>query len=141
MKYTPSRLFAELMHQHDQLRVMINQCELLADEVDEGRAEPEKLTREVAKLRIAFEAHNKFEEELLRPVLRELDAFGDVRVDRMVTAHVDEHRSLRDGLQSGPTGLLRSTIDSLRVHLMAEEKYFMTSKVLRDDVITVESGG
>jgi hypothetical protein len=128
------------MKQHDALREMIDHCESLADELDAGRGDPSHLTHEVAKLRIAFDAHNKFEEQLLRPVLREMDAFGDVRIDRMVADHVGEHHAVREQLGDGPTAMLRSAIDHLRVHLQAEERYFLSSKVLRDDLVSVEPG-
>ena len=136
-----SRLLSELILQHDTLRAMMDRCDALADELDAGRGDPGELTREVAKLRVAFDAHNKFEEQLLRPVLREIDAFGEVRVERMFTNHVDEHREMRTQLGDGPTNVLRAAIDSLRVHLDAEERYFLSSKVLRDDLVTLESTG
>ena len=136
----PSKLLTELMKQHDAIRAIMDHCEQLADELDDGRGDPSQLTREVAKLRLAFDAHNKFEEQLLRPVLREIDAFGDVRIDRMIADHVGEHHAVREQLGEGPTAMLRSAIDTLRVHLQAEERYFLSSKVLRDDLVSVEGG-
>lgn len=136
----PSKLLTELMKQHDALRSIIDRCEAMADDLDEGRGDPSQLTREVAKLRLAFDAHNKFEEQLLRPVLRELDAFGDVRIDRMIADHIGEHHAVREQLGEGPTAILRAAIDTLRVHLQAEERYFLSSKVLRDDLVSVEGG-
>ena len=141
MTPAPSKLLSQLVEQHDALRAIMERCEQLADELDEGRGDAAALTREVAKLRVAFDAHNRFEEQLLRPVLRELDAFGDVRIDRMFANHVDEHRAVRQQLGEGPTNVLRAAIDNLRVHLDAEERYFLSSKVLRDDLVTVEGGG
>jgi hypothetical protein len=137
---SPSKLLAELLHQHDGLRAIMDRCEELADQLDLGQGDPGALAREVAKLRIAFDTHNKFEEQLLRPVLREIDAFGDVRVERMFSDHVAEHRTMRLSLGDGTTNALRGAIDSLRVHLQAEERYFLSSKVLRDDLVTLESG-
>jgi len=136
----PSKLLEELLRQHAQLRVMMDHCEQLADEIDAGRGDVSALLREVARLRVAFDAHNKFEEQLLRPVLREIDAFGEVRIERMFTNHVDEHRSMRLTLHEGPTNELRGAIDTLRVHLESEERYFLSSRVLRDDLVTLESG-
>ena len=131
---TPSKLLAELMQQHDGLRAIMDRCDELADQLDIGKGDPGALAREVAQLRIAFDAHNKFEEQLLRPVLREIDAFGDVRVERMFIDHVTEHRTMRLSLGDGTTNALRGAIDNLRVHLQAEERYFMASKVLRDGI-------
>jgi hemerythrin-like domain-containing protein len=140
VKTAPSKLLAELLHQHDELRKIMDRCEELADALDAGKGDALLLTREIAKLRVAFDAHNKFEEQLLRPVLREIDAFGDVRIERMFNEHVGEHRSMGLQLGDATTNALRGAIDSLRVHLQAEERYFLSSKVLRDDVISIENG-
>lgn len=129
------------MRQHDDLRAIMDRCEELADELDAGKGDALALTREVARLRLAFDAHNKFEEQLLRPVLHEIDAVGGVRIDRMFGDHVSEHRAMRLQLGDATTNALRSAIDSLRVHLQAEERYFLSSKVLRDDSITIEGSG
>ena len=137
---SPSQLLAALLEQHARLRVMMDRCEQLADQLDAGVVQPAELTREVVELRGAFDAHNRFEEELLQPMLRELDAFADVRIEHMVEDHVHEHRSIRDHLD-GPTAELRGSLYELRAHLAAEERYFVTARVLRDDVITVEAGG
>ena len=141
MKTNPSKLLAELLRQHDELRRHMDRCEELADEVDAGKGDVVTLTREVARLRVAFDVHNRFEEQLLRPMLRELDAFGDVRVERMFNEHVDEHHAMRSQLGDATTKMSRSAVDSLRVHLQAEERYFLSSRVLRDDLVTVESAG
>lgn len=141
MKNTPSKLLAELLQQHDELRKLMDRCEELAEQLDIGKGDPAALAREIAKLRIAFDTHNKFEEQLLRPVLREMDAFGDVRIERMFSEHVGEHRSMRLQLGDATTNALRGAIDSLRVHLAAEERYFLSSKVLRDDLVTLEGSG
>jgi len=141
MKYTPSRALAELNAQHDALRGMMDRCEELADELDAGRMGPMQLTREVARLRLAFDAHNTFEEQLLRPVLMGADAFAEVRIDRMIEDHIGEHRTMRAQLGSTETSALREVIETLRAHLAAEERYLLSSKVLRDDLVTVEGAG
>lgn len=138
--YPPSRALAELAAQHAALRGMMDRCDELADELDAGRMGPVQLTREVARLRLAFDAHNRFEEQLLRPVLLGTDSFGEVRVERMFDEHVGEHREIRAQLGSNATADLRAVIANLRAHLDAEERYFLSARVLRDDLITVESG-
>jgi hypothetical protein len=136
----PSEVLAELVRQHEMLRASMDQCEQLADRVDAGRGDIGALVREVARLRGAFEAHNHFEEQVLRPILRTLDAFGDVRIEYMFADHVDEHRALRHRLD-GPTAELRVTLYQLRAHLAGEERYFLSARVLRDGVVSVESAG
>lgn len=139
--YPPGRALAELTTQHAALRVMMDRCEELADELDANLMSPVQLTREVARLRLAFDSHNRFEEQLLRPVLLGTDSFGEVRVERMVEEHVGEHRAMRAKLGSSATADLRAVIANLRAHLDAEERYFLTAQVLRDDLVTVESAG
>ncbi|HEU0035845.1 MAG TPA: hemerythrin domain-containing protein [Kofleriaceae bacterium] len=141
--YTPSRALAELQAQHDALRGMMERCEALADELDAGRMGPTQLMREVARLRLAFDAHNAFEEQLLRPVLLAEDAFGATRIEKMVEDHIHEHRTMREKLGRGSpvTSELRDVIAHLRAHLESEERYFLSAKVLRDDVVSVESAG
>jgi hypothetical protein len=125
-------VLSELIAQHDGLRAMMDQCEDLADTLDATPdGDPTPLMREIAKLRVAFDAHNKFEEELLRPVLLEHDAYGTIRVERMVEDHVNEHRTVRAQLTSPSTESLRDVIETLRAHLDAEERYLLSSKVLR----------
>jgi hypothetical protein len=139
-KLTPGRALIELKAQHDALRGMMRRCEELADELDAGRMGPTQLMREVARLRLAFDAHNQFEEQLLRPALLEGDAFAGVRIDRMVEDHVHEHRAMRHQLASSETSVLREVIDTLRAHLDAEERYLLTAKVLRDDIVQIDDG-
>lgn len=137
---TPSRALAALADQHAILRDMMERCDELADQLDAGRIEPALLLHEVARLRIAFDDHNRFEEQLLQPVLLDADWLGAVRVARMVEEHIHEHRSMGRQLGSGPASLpaptseLRATLAGLRAHLDTEEHYFLTNRVLRDDL-------
>ncbi len=127
--YSEQRAIVELEAQHKMLRGMMERCEALADELDAGRCGPLQLTREVARLRLAFEAHNKFEEELLRPVLMAgLDA---ATIDVQIDEHVSAHRAMRMGLSSNETAMLRDVIESMRAHLDAEERYLISARQVR----------
>jgi iron-sulfur cluster repair protein YtfE (RIC family) len=131
---TPSGALDTLAAQHATLREMIDRCEDLADEVDGDTADASRLVHEIARLRTAFDEHNQFEEQLLRPLLLDVEWLGAVRVSRMVEDHVEEHRAMRHGLAATPTGDLRGVLASLRDHLATEERYFLSRKVLRDDL-------
>lgn len=133
-KPVPSRVLAELAGQHAILHDMIERCEELADALDVDRIDPDVLLREVARLRIALDAHNRYEEQLLPPLLLDADWLGAVRVSRMVEDHVQEHRAMGQGLTATPTGELRGVLASLRDHLATEERNFLSRKVLRDDL-------
>ncbi len=131
---------SELIAQHDGLRSIMDHCEDLADSLDaRPDGDPEPLLREIARLRAAFDAHNKFEEQLLRPALLEHDTHGTVRVERMVEDHIHEHATVRSRLTSPTTEALRDVIETLRAHLDAEERYLLTSKVLQTQQLRVES--
>jgi hypothetical protein len=128
-KYSPHRALVELDAQHSMLRGMMERCEALADELDAGRCGPLQLTREVERLRLAFEAHNRFEEELLRPVL--FAGVDAATLEASVQKHVDEHRKMRMGLATSETTMLREVIDSMRAHLDAEERFLRSASSLR----------
>jgi hypothetical protein len=132
---SPSGALSELADQHGRLRDMMERCEELAYALDAGTAEPDALLREVARLRTAFDAHNRFEEQLLRPLLVDADWMGAVRASVMVEEHIEEHRSMRQQMGSPTTAELRAVIASLRAHLQAEERAFLSWKVLRDDLV------
>lgn len=133
MTLTRFGALAELVAQHDALRGMMGRCEKLADELDANGGDPGELLSEIEQLRTAFTAHNAYEETLLRPVLLAEDTHGAVRVDRMMEDHVHEHAEMRSRLASPITSELRDVIETLRAHLEAEERYLLTSRVLRDD--------
>ena len=130
----------ELKEQHDVLRELLDACEALAYELDRGEATANQLSREVSRLRRAFDAHNAFEEQLLRPALLGADAFAEVRLDRMIDDHVREHRAMRAQFNHTETGALREAVEMLRAHLDAEERYLLSAHVLRDDVVSIEPG-
>ena len=133
-KPLPSRVLAELAGQHAILHDMIDRCEELADALDVDRIDPDVLLREVARHRIALDAHNRYEEQLLPPLLLDAEWLGAVRVSRMVEDHIVEHRAMRTQLGSAPSSELRATLASLRAHLDSEEHDFLTKRVLRDDL-------
>jgi hypothetical protein len=140
MKLTPRRALDELSAQHEAIRRLMDRCETLANELDAGELDLVHLTREVVRLRLALDAHNRFEEQLLRPVLRDEDAFADARMERMVEDHVGEHRAMRALLEETETRILRETLALLRDHLENEERYLLNARVLRDDLVNLDSG-
>jgi iron-sulfur cluster repair protein YtfE (RIC family) len=138
---SPSTLLDQLLWQHDQIRDLIGRCDALLDATERDSAQVAELVVAVARLRWAVESHNRVEEQLLSPVLRETDAFGDQRAEYMVEAHRKEHSQIGQRLDKPVVDSLRQTLSDLREHLDTEERYFLTSRVLRDDVVTVEPGG
>ena len=121
------------MTQHAELRAMIERCEGLADDVDRGDSAPASLTSAIARLRAAFDAHNRWEERFLRTLHADRSALTEVRLDRMVLDHVEEHRVMRGGLVANVVDELRMTLVRLRSHLAAEERCFLQPGVNAGD--------
>jgi hypothetical protein len=137
----PSQVLEALNEQHAMLRTLIRRCELLADDVDGGYTAPRVLWEATDELRQALDAHNRHEERVLKPLLLELDAFGEIRIERMLLEHVGEHLAINERLRASTTIALRDALSELRDHLDEEERYFVTSRVLHDDLVTLEHGG
>jgi hypothetical protein len=131
---TPDQMLEALSRQHAELRERIERCEQLAEDFEAGLQEPSQLLHEVTALRVAFDAHNQFEERALSPLLLDVEWLGAVRVSRMVEDHVEEHRAIRRELEPTTAYGLRAVLASLRTHLDAEERYLLTPKVVRDDL-------
>lgn len=133
MTPSPSGMLAALQEQHATIRSLMDWC-------DQAKPGPE-MWEAVDDLRVALDAHNRYEERLLLPVLKELDAFGEVRIEQMVHDHLNEHMALNEQLKTDAPSAVQAAIALLRAHLTSEERYFVTSRVLRDDVVTLESAG
>ena len=131
---TTNELLVALSHQHADLRARISRCEEMADRFDADLLDPAPLLREVAALRTVFDDHNQFEERALGPILLDAHQLGAVRTARLVEDHAEEHRVLRRDLDISTGAELRIVLANLRKHLEAEERYFLTRRVLHDDL-------
>jgi Hemerythrin HHE cation binding domain len=121
------------MAQHRLLRGMMTRCEAFADELEAGRCGPMQLMREVSRLRLAFDSHNKFEEEMLRPVL--LAHLPAAAIQLEIEEHVDAHSQMRSALATDETAMLREVIDAMRRHLDGEERYLHSALALGAAVV------
>jgi hemerythrin-like domain-containing protein len=100
-----------------------------------------KLAREFVEF---FLVHISKEERLLRPVLKDIDAWGAVRVDRLNKEHAQQ-RQVTEGLLTLINGektaqiipALEKFISELYIDMSQEEKDFLNADVLKDDPITV----
>lgn len=127
-----SHVLESLLTQHASIRALIEACAELESTAD--------LERALARLRLAFDEHNRYEEAVLRPILGDVDAFDEVRLERMLDDHVAEHGALADGMAMSSPAALRALLATLRDHLAMEERYFLSPRVVRDDLVVVEGG-
>ncbi len=128
----------KLLAQHATLRALMDECDPLVG--DRDAAAVLQLERVIARLSLAFDAHNRFEASVLEPILVDVDAFDAVRLARMVTDHESEHRALHERLRVVEPASVQSMLATLREHLAAEERYYLSSRVVRDDLVVVEAG-
>jgi hypothetical protein len=115
----------------------------------EGHA---KLTLAMNALLDLLAEHLADEDELLAPLVRILDAWGEERARRLTEEHTqqrEEMSRIRFALahplpveeQPALASALRQFVDRLRGDMAAEERDLVNAELLHDDTITVEFGG
>jgi hypothetical protein len=137
---TPSEVRVELLEQHAELRRMVERARLRAERVNQdGPTLPERLS-EIRLLADAVKRHNQREEQLLREVLRTVDAWGQIRAEVMNDDHVREHAELYQALLAlrFATDDTDQVLDTILAHMAHEEQAFLNDVVLRDDFVVVD---
>lgn len=137
-----------MLAQHVELRVEITAARRVLERFVAGGSRASlraALARVVDRLRL----HNLREEELMRDVFPTLDAWGIVRAEVMVEAHVVEHRQLYEALRAADQAAdilavattVSDVLDQLLEHMAREERVFLGEDVLSDDVIVPDAFG
>jgi hemerythrin-like domain-containing protein len=146
----PSEVRSRVLSDHEVLRELLEQLEALAGEI--SRPEPDRdrvdrLRGEADAFLARLREHMRWEEAYLLPALREADAWGQERADRLIADH-REQRELFDFILSrlhdrGRSDAMvaadvRALIGLLREDMEHEEAELLDERVLRDDVIGIE---
>lgn len=94
-------------------------------------------------------AHMALEDRILAPALREADAFGDVRTEKLERHHdhlrerldrVEAHLADEDG--EALRGATADLVGDLWTEMAKEERDLLHPNILRDDVVSIgHSGG
>jgi iron-sulfur cluster repair protein YtfE (RIC family) len=128
-------LGALMLEQHAGLRRRVDRCAELSVRLLRGEAVEVELAAELAHLREQFGAHVDAEERLLEPALSASDAWGPLRVGRMIEEHEAEHHAFTERLV-GDTRAVAARFaefaEELDAHIAAEERTFLSPKVLAD---------
>src|SRR5512133_2746236 len=96
---TPSQLRQKILTEHSALRVKLGDVKSLAAKVRYGESGSEPQLRQLTvELVTAFRAHVAMEDEELVPLLREIDAWGEIRAERVERDH-EWHRAALDKLE------------------------------------------
>jgi hypothetical protein len=143
---TPSQVRTELLRQHEEIRLMIETTREAARRAWTSAWSRSDLSACTLRLAHFVRAHNLHEEELLRGLLRTVDAWGPVRVEIMDAHHAHEHRHLVAALIEASAALdsirvddaLIGRLDQLLEHMAQEEKLLLTEEVLRDDCVAID---
>jgi gamma-glutamyltranspeptidase len=135
----PSEARRRLLNQHDHLRALIAGALQLAELRSKGSPVTDELSARLDELRRVFAAHNELETSLLEPMLRSGDAWAPARVARMLEEHAAEHAVFstffHGSIDSMATGLAEFA-EEVDAHMAAEERTFLSPRVLRDDLVT-----
>jgi hypothetical protein len=147
---TLSEMREELLGQHRAIREIIEEARECAEQGAAGVLRASTTLRgQLERLHDALTQHNAREEELLRHVIRHVDAWGDVRETLLGDHHRGEHIQLVEALDRavGTTdgaegarqvlGLLQEIVE----HMRQEEEQILSPKVLTDDIVIDNSFG
>jgi Hemerythrin HHE cation binding domain len=124
-----------LLEQHAGLRARTARCLELSQRLLRGEAVAPQLATEIVRLREAFTDHNDTEEQMLEPFLAASDAWGPLRVDRMLEEHAAEHTAFFAALEGSTAEIAARFADfaeEIDAHMAAEERTFLSPRVLED---------
>ncbi|HKU41123.1 MAG TPA: hemerythrin domain-containing protein [Polyangiales bacterium] len=143
----PSHIRSRILQEHDALRHHLG---TLAEAVDRMLVEHAHLgiVRQLArKLLGALASHTELEDALLGPALLELDAWGPVRVELMLTHHEQQRTQARGLLElfehtDNPlriAHLADELVKDLRSDMEHEERDILREDLLRDDPVAISA--
>lgn len=147
MAMKPSEIRAMILGDHAELRALLRDIDANLDRADDPLARtrlPEQLTHFYA----AFLRHIEHEEQILEPVLADIDNWGPVRIERMDAEHAEQRAQIGRLSSLRPSPDVRSYVEQIRSFLRAiradmdeEERECLNPNVLRDDTINIDSFG
>jgi hypothetical protein len=145
----PSEIRKELFEQHAHLRAQSAAIRAAADRCLRGEDALPDLRLGLLELTDALHVHNAREAELMSAVFPDLDAWAPTRKEVMNDEHIAEHAAAEatlilalvepDAFEAATAAL--QTLTELLAHMDREEKVFLTTDVLSDDVVPDAFGG
>lgn len=130
---TPAEGRAIILAQHAELRALLERAVVVARQHLAGTASDGELEAVVGQVRAAFSEHNLFETSLLRPLLRDVDRWGEDRIRRMIEEHIEEHRVIEAFLAGSAEAIahdLADFVEDMDAHMLAEERTFLSPTAL-----------
>jgi iron-sulfur cluster repair protein YtfE (RIC family) len=142
----PSDVRARVLAEHLWLSEKLTRLEKSALKVISGRAaETGRLRERCKNLCESLWFHLATEDEILVPLLRELDAWGEVRVERVQNDHQAQRTEIaelkKQADAADPVTLAEDVLTfakALRADMAHEEQVSLSRELLRDDTVTVD---
>ena len=142
----PSKVRALLRAQHEELRQLVMEADRLARQVQQGHTSQVEPMRATALLvATALNAHIDAEERLALPYLRDLDAWGPVRAQRLLEEHEGQRAAIAVLTQLEERGDcaelargLRALVQTLLDDMRLEDRELLSESVLRDDLVSID---
>ena len=145
----PEEVRSHVLAEHARIRERLQEVESLGRGVLAGEAAMlERLRAAARALLLALSNHMGFEELHLARALRAADAWGSERAERLEREHREQRELLAhalDGLEdkSRPPQLLAHSlldlVQLLRDDMSGEEQALLDPRVLRDDVVGIDT--
>jgi hypothetical protein len=144
----PSEIRSHILSDHERLRDDLDRLEALVRELRGGRAALETVRLDAGGLLARLRAHMRWEESYLLPALREADAWGKERAERLTRDHCEQHELLdflnaRLWDEAQHAALVASDVDHLvallRDDMREEEAELLDERVLRDDIVAISA--
>lgn len=140
-----SEIRTTILEEHERLRERMQQLEVSLD----GRAGSSSgFPVALKSFLVEFSKHIAHEEELLRPVLAQVDAWARQRVESLDREHHEQRQKLSELAQMDPSAApaafvarVREALEWIRLDMAGEEKSILAPELLRDDIIVIDSFG
>jgi hypothetical protein len=145
----PSDVSGRIVGQHRAVRTQLDELSLVAKTLLTGGPAALKSALELtAKLCNDLTKHIVLEAKILLPVLRDADAWGKIRADKLIGRLRVRRQELKDLRKSCVTAKSESLgaqldrfIDDRRSDMVHAERDSVNTGVLRDDVLGIDSHG
>jgi iron-sulfur cluster repair protein YtfE (RIC family) len=147
----PSEVRTLVLSGHTLLRQLLDDIDRLASmELDVPGTGAQNLRARAGELASTLSAHLELEEEILQPILKTIDAWGPVRVERMNADHANQRERIFDiRRQSADPNFananlarrLRQLVVDLREDMEWEEREMLHPDLLRDDIVSLKQFG
>jgi len=137
----------ELLARHAEIRAAVTDIRVAVERVRNGNGAPEELQTSLADLADALRVHSAHEDEVLRDLLRHVDAWGDVRAEVLDKEHSKESNELDNAvIESCATqdverlvAITMRCVERLLEHFAREERYVLAEDVLCDGIVARNS--